>query len=294
MMRSPLDWSTRTKAFALVAVALVLWAPQGVSTEQLPIVTGHSTFFDGDTYDRCLASVAGLLRSRVMWFNDMVLAEHYGGKGTFVYITEQGAPDPTEMEFLYSEGVFFDFVDPNGAHWHVEEAFIGTAGRVTTPGLNLNDLNNPAADMGSVGAVSPEGRTYVWFVELSERPISDQFAPPYGNANYHDLYNFLVLVDTCKFNRDGGARLANASHTGSEWGHPAGEDSHEHESWNANIWIGTRPVVLPVGASEQTVGWQSQWAASGGPERSAGYAANATRDDAAATRDSAESNAPSP
>lgn len=275
MMLRPTSWSRKSKAFAAVFLVLLMWAPSGVSVEQLPVVTGHSTFFNGDVYDRCLASVAGILRSRVMWFNDMVLTETYGGKGTFVYITEDGAPDPTKQNVLLSEGVFFDFVDPNGARWHVEEAYMDYGGSTTYPGPN-NVQDWTADTIRDAGKPVEKQRYYVWFVELSERPVYDQFAPPMGDANYHTFYNFLVLVDTCKFNNNTATRRALEWHTGLEAGHPVGELDHKHESWNANVWVGTRPVVVPGGVSNQTASWQSNWAAEGGAQRDSGRFVNAT------------------
>lgn len=262
--------SRRQKAALAVALALLLWAPAGISTHDQTLVTGHSTFYNGSTYDQCLASVAGLIRSRVMWFNDQVLVETYGKKGTFVYVTEANATNPTTGEkSLYSEGVYYDFVDPNGAHWHVEEAFMvnyieqdeslkidpnrGPSGRVDTDNVE-----------GSAGLA--QDRTYVWIVELADRPVYDMFA----GDDPHSLYNFLVLVDTCKMKRTNsqpqGTEHYNVTHDTPEElstrrGHVAGETEHYHEAHEALLWFGTRPVLTPLGAT--AVGGQtydSSWA----------------------------------
>lgn len=259
--------SPRQKAGLAVAFAFLLWAPSGISQESSPIVTGHSTFYNGDTYDKCLASIAGILRSRVMWFNDMVLTERYAGKGTFVYVTEDGADDPTTKNVLYTEGVFYDFVDPNGAHWHVEEAFYVDRYDYIVGGNDpINDPNqlDPTVDDAST-------RVYVWIVELAARPIHDQFA----GADYHDLYNFLLLVDTCKMNRDHTAPY-NLTHEGpaldTERGHPSGATAHEHEVHQINIWVGTRALLTPLGASTKGLEWQAAWATSGQATNNTGTA----------------------
>lgn len=261
-----LTLSPRQKAGLAVALAIMMWVPTGISEEQVPIVTGHSVFYNGDTFDRCLASIAGILRSRVMWFNDMVLAEQYAGKGTFVYVTENGSLDPTTRKGLWTEGVFYDFVDPNGAHWHVEEAFmINRVGAGALAGDPLGETSELDPEVDDV-----ENRTYVWIVELSERPIYDEFSgndPQYE----HDLYNFLLLVDTCKMNR-AKTTPRDITHQGpdldTQRGHPAGTDVHEHEVHTIDLWVGTRQVLVPWGASTQTPTWQSQWAT--------GYAAGDT------------------
>lgn len=227
-------WSPRTKASLAVAMALLLWIPQGISTETTPVVTGHSVFYNGETYDQCLASIAGILRSRVMWFNDQVLVERYPGKGTFVFVTEEGAPDPTAQSVLISEGVRYSFKDPNGVDWVIHEAHFD-------PGVDPGQSNLQASNTRVHVNVN---KTYVWFVELSETPVLDQFP---GEQYPHNYYNFLVLVDTCKFHpytRGPLAKHNNSAILNDRYGHPNADKPHAHETWGANIWIGKRPVVV--------------------------------------------------
>ena len=250
--------SRRQKAGLAVALAVLLWAPTGVSHQ--PLVTGHSTFYQGDTFSPCLASVAGLIRHRVMWFNDQVLVETYGGAGTHIYVTENGAPDPRAEETLYTDGVFYDFVDPNGAHWHVEELYYDKSGD-TTIHENYSEL------VPEVSVTRAQKRTMVWVVEVAPRPIFDEFA---GN-DAHTYYNFLVLVDTCKMknndidNFDGIENHNNASGTlNDKYGHENGEKEHTHERYMADIWVGKRPLsVVPNGASTAGAQWQTEWASTG-------------------------------
>lgn len=252
--------SQRQKAGLAVLLALALWAPTGLSHEDQTIVTGHSTFYNGDVYDKCLGSIAGIIKSKVRWFNDAILVERYSGKGTFIFVTEAGAPDPRIRE-LRSEGVFYDFVDPNGAHWHIEESFMAE-------GINgdffVNDdpLGNdkPLAEVHTA-----TNRTYVWTVELSARPIYDDFA----GSNPHTYYNFLTLVDTCKFH----PYVPNdvESHSGAvlndDNGHANDDAAHEHQAWDVNLWVGTAPTIVPIGgASTDGAEWETEWASQEGAQ----------------------------
>lgn len=273
-------WSTRRKAAAAALIALLLAVPMGISEQSQHVVTGHSTFMNGEGFDPCLASIAGILRTQVMWFNDQILAERYGGKGTYIYVTENGSEDPRPANFayLYTEGVFYDFVDPNGVHWHVEEAFyvdeIDADSAIKNPPPKGNTQVEPAS--------LTSDRTSVWIVELSAFPIHDQFAgnPNPDDPNYHDLYNFLAIVDTCKFHRNHDTSLdpvENGNPDGSydynithdepvlqpNYGHQAGTEEHTHESFLADIWVGTRPILVPLGADTTGAQWESDWATSG-------------------------------
>lgn len=300
-------WSNRRKAAAAATLAFLLWFPTGLSEVNQPVVTGHSTFWNGKSFDPCMASIAGILQTEVRWFNDMVLARRYGGKGTFIYITESGADDPRQdlsaesgKRALFSDGVAYDFVDPNGAVWHVDELYYGNPNgepvKVTDP------LGNPKTETHPYAI---KDRTYVWVVELAAQPIYDQFAGSPSSPYYHDVYNFVSLVDTCKFHRTPDTNFNgnkhyedrpgrdldfNITHTqqpSGDWpgnndgnGHDNGMDTHDHESFIANIWIGTRPVIVPAGASADGAEYQSEWAVSGrsaeSTSRAPGTAANQT------------------
>jgi hypothetical protein len=269
--------SPKTKACLAVAMALLLWIPQGISSDTQPVVTGHSTFFNGQTYDKCLASVAGIVRSRVLWFNNQVLIERYPGKGTFVYITEHGGQDPTSARFLSSQGTAYNFADPNGARWNVQELYIDNgyhhvenadAGGVTntgdTPGPNNVGPNDMPGD--NVNVTQPYAtedvsakRQYVWVVELASQPIFDDFP----GSDAHTYYNFLDLVDTCKFNNNTATYGGLVNHTGTESGHPTGETSHSHYGWNADIYLGTAPTVVIAGDSSNPTPYETSWATDG-------------------------------
>jgi hypothetical protein len=279
-------WSKKTKAVVATALVLSLLAPLGITQQAQPVVTGHSTFYNGNGFDPCLASVAGIMRTQVLWFNDQVLAERYGGKGTYVYVTENGSGDPRSHSYLYTDGTAYDFTDPNGAAWHIDEAF-------WAPDNVPNEQNNidPSSDPSKPGGVTvSQDRYYVWIVELSAFPIHDQFAgSPYDTQNYHDVYNFLDIVDTCKFHRNAmtdwnqsamprrdGSFDFNITHDNSTdglpadeltpaHGHPYGTKAHTHESFLADIWIGGKPVLVPLGATgNDAISYTSDWS-QGGP-----------------------------
>lgn len=251
--------SRRQQAGLAVALAILLWAPSGLTHGQ-PLVTGHSTFYDGDTFSPCLGSIAGIMRHRVMWFNNQVLAETYGGAGTFIWVTEQGAPDPRKSVTLYTDGVFYDFVDPNGAHWHVEELYYDV-----TTGVSNNievDEGPPVEVRGSEVGTYAE-RTMVWVVELAARPIFDEFA----GADPHTYYNFLVLVDTCKLHSNeidsyvGVEEHETPTELSDKYGHENGEEAHSHETYQMDIWVGKRPInVVPRGVSVDGAEWTTEWA----------------------------------
>jgi hypothetical protein len=259
-------------------MALLLWVPQGISVESQPVVTGHSTFFNGDVYDQCLASVAGILRSRVLWFNDQVLVERYPGKGTFVYLTESGGIDPSDPDRrLFSDGVTYTFVDPNGAAWHVQELYLDLEHWVYVPGGSEMPSEVLAEYEDTAQNGIKKNRQYVWVVELSAAPIMDYFP----GDDPHTLYNFLVLVDTCKMNRTSASVGGTANHNDTailndRYGHPNNETAHTHETWNADIYVGQRPLVLPGGVDQQNATrYETEWAMSAqGQQNAANAGAN--------------------
>ncbi|MEA3199266.1 MAG: hypothetical protein QOE90_694 [Thermoplasmata archaeon] len=273
-MRLP-SLSPKQKAGLAVALALLLWIPQGISTDTQPVVTGHSTFYNGDTYDPCLASIAGIVRSRVMWFNDQVLVERYPGKGTFLYVTEHGAEDPRNLGYLYSDGVSYNFVDPNGAAWHVDEVYHSTS----TPQPNVQV--DPQEATGSAKNGDPRvnatveihngDKTYYWIVELAAQPIYDQFP----GSDPHSYYNFLDIVDTCKFHNStetyDGTRIHDQSTNGPSNGHDAGAATHYHNVFNADLYLGAAPTIVPGGLSTDGANYATAWATGGDAPNSASH-----------------------
>lgn len=270
-------WSNRRKATAVALAAVLLWLPSGISTTGTPLVTGHSMFYNGTGFDPCLASIVGVLRTDVRWFNDMVLVERYGGKGTYVYVTENGADDPREKQMLFSDGVSYDFTDPNGATWSVQELWWTD----TWPSVHQEPGQLPN-EYPSATTVHPDDKYYVWVVELSAQPIYDLYAPKdKNNPNYHTVYNFVALVDTCRFHRtaetnyNGNLRdpsTGEFNHTvahpnstlTSEYGHKPTDNAHTHEAFLANVYVGKKPVVVHnPNANQLQPAWEDEWAGVG-------------------------------
>lgn len=219
------------------------------------MLTGHSTFYNGESYDPCLGSIAGIMRHRVMWFNDQVLVETYGGKGTFIYVTEAQAPDPRGKQ-LRTDGVFYDFVDPNGAHWHVEEVYMPKTASITINEDPVGNTQDPLLQLD-------RDRWYVWIVELASRPIYDEFA----GDDPHTYYNFLTLVDTCKMHRNENTTDGIEDHDlasgklNDRNGHPNDSFEHTHERWMVDIWVGKRPTIAPgTDPTAQSAQWETEWA----------------------------------
>lgn len=244
----------RVAAVALAAITvLAVFVPSGISTSRTTVVTGHSTFFNGEEHDPCLASIVGIMRYKVMWFNDMVLVERYNGDGSYLYVTENGTDDP-RSEFLIGSGIFYDFVDPNGVEWHVDEAYWEEKVEVRPyVGVEPEDPTSLEVDHS-------EGthRYYTWIVAV-DKPHRDNFA----GDDPHDFYNFVTLVNTCKFNarNRGLTYLGNESHTnqtmpggiGPRNGHEKNTTAHDHESYKVALWVGGPPKIAPVGT--ETPNW---------------------------------------
>lgn len=271
------QWSNRRKAALVAATALLLWLPSGISVNSGPLVTGHSTFYNGTGFDPCLASIVGVMRTDVRWFNDMVLVERYGGKGTYVYVTENGADDPREKQYLFTDGVSYDFTDPNGATWHVEELYWVNDGHAYQD-VNA-DPGNPN-ELPSAGAFHEDSKVYVWVVELSAQPVYDLYAPKDKNhPYYHTVYNFVALIDTCRFHRteetnyngatyDKGKLNFTIEHNNStlndQWGHKPTDGGHTHEAFLANLYVGKKPVVVHnPNVNQLQPGWEDTWSGVG-------------------------------
>ena len=274
--------SRRQKAALTASLAVLLLVPSGISTNASPLVTGHSTFYNGSGFDPCLASIVGVLRTDVRWFNDMVLVERYGGKGTYVYISENGSKDPRDERFLYSDGTTYDFKDPTGAMWSVQDLWYHRsehAPYVETGEVDGSDPNDPPA----ATVYHPEDKVYVWVVELSAQPIYDLYAPKdKSNPNYHTVYNFVALVDTCRFHRNpqdpsnnhNGAKYNgpnldyNVTHgndtLNDQYGHKPEDGVHTHEAFLANIYVGKKPVVVDnPNVNRLEPSWEDTWAGVG-------------------------------
>ena len=98
----------------------------------------------------------------------------------------------------------------------------------------------------------------------------------------HDIYNFLVLVDTCKMNEKGALDTRSNDPTPADrsdhlddsgtlhhdtsceclnasYGHPNDATAHTHRVFLADLYVGTQTMVICGGVSTRTVQYQSEW-----------------------------------
>lgn len=224
--------SIKLVAAALSALAV---APIAASQGEVRVVTGHSVFRSMDGMDPCLAAIVGIVRLRVMWFSDIVLFERVAEDGSgFLYAIESGAPDPRSATLIPS-GTTYDFRDPNGADWNVTEYRLDTQTLVTDnppPGMPLHL------------------RTFfVWVVEIGPTLGG-------GSGALGMQYNFVTIVDACKFNNafdqpvqhtgSGGNATSSLQNDTTESQHLPGDPDHEHNAFRVDLYVGHEPTVRPL------------------------------------------------
>ncbi|HVL47503.1 MAG TPA: hypothetical protein VM889_03005 [Candidatus Thermoplasmatota archaeon] len=242
----------QTKIVAVLLSALLLSVPAGISTDGGSIATGHTTYFDLSGFDPCLAGVTGIARMRIMWFNDQVLLDttHFG-PNRFVYIAESGAPDP-RAHTLNKTGVVYTYKDPVHEHvWTTTEYqyFLTTepdvdldTGGTTVRGPSYTDGKLDAGEYGAgFNASAFVGPFYVYATEIRQDPLTND--PSVPNPDGSRAYNFVTLVDTCRFHaKPAGKVVHDASATDENaYNHPVGTSDHEHETFLVDIWVGEKP-----------------------------------------------------
>lgn len=236
-----LAWIPRKLRYLLTVLMLLSMAvPTGISHDT--VITGHTVFKNAAGYDKCLASIVGLARSQVLWFNDQTLVET-DPKGQYVYAVRGGAPAPPMggLEYgpgyneIYGNGVVYEFIDPNGHRWIVLEGYFYT---VLPSAANAvrNDRDGLRVDQNA-GADTE----HVWVVQI--QPTHRDNNP---GADLHEFYNFVTIVDTCKF-RHGTTPEGKENHTANDPHHPAGELAHSHDVYEVDLYIGKEPRYLPIG-----------------------------------------------
>jgi hypothetical protein len=238
--------------------------------------------FGGNGTSPCLAQVAGLVESQVLWFNGVPFFERRDFTGdTHLYVTEKGSPDPTnhlspealaglsdaqlrnmseahweKMPFLVRSGTWYNFTDANGVEWNVTEAFfdVGVDSRSETGDPEAFVDGDPEVNVrgdgdGRVGTK----RYFVWIVQLDEVRDDQNMGVP---ADIGDMgeYNFATRVNTSKFTADTreasgtyashGAN-ATADRPEAEPGcHP--DHNHTHRQYQADVWLGQDPDLVPL------------------------------------------------
>ncbi|HVL87746.1 MAG TPA: hypothetical protein VM681_07075 [Candidatus Thermoplasmatota archaeon] len=235
----------RLAAFALAA--LVLSSALPFARGETVAVTGHSVYADMDGFDPCLAAIVGLVRARVMWFNDMVLFSRPAADGSaYVYAVEQGAPDPRER--LLYENDRYEFTDPNGVSWKVVEyQYVYNTNGTTQHNVPVP----PPAQSPAANHTQNVNAWFTWVVSVG--PTTQDAFPGLSN---HEEYNFVLLVDTCKFK---GAFVQDVSHTrdgSGGWdsdlpddettgGHKESDEDHTHQAFGVDLYVGRAPNAAP-------------------------------------------------
>jgi hypothetical protein len=250
-----LDWIPRKIRYALVGAAILgLFAPLGLSSTS--VVVGHTVFVDATGSDPCLASIVGLARSTVLWFNDMPLVST-DPQGQWVYVTRAGAESPFNPDGglpqkaegagstvpIYGDGVIYEFVDPNGFRWEVLEGYYPTTLKsgvnpdVTgISGGNVSSVTNPPENVVANGAYN---REFVWMVQ-----IQGTHHDAYPGPDAHSFYNFVSVVDTCKLQEKPDGQM---NFSADDPYHPPGTPAHSHDMYDVDLYIGKEPTFIPVG-----------------------------------------------
>lgn len=237
-------FAKRIAAFSLAALFLCSTFAAS-TTETQSITTGHTTWAYLNGYDPCKAAIAGIASSRVLWFNDAVLVDNFNFGNAWIYVSENGAPDPRGRELAYVRSWNFD--DPNGIVWNVTEyQYYGDADDdpvgVNTDGTDAQAEREGLPPNMQTDAWARERTTaqawYTWAVRILEAPAQN-LAVDIDDSSTLGLYNFVVLVDTCKFVRD---RDGVADHTAGTHDDQFGATSdHEHETFLADVYLGGEP-----------------------------------------------------
>lgn len=200
------------KTLAMVALLL---GPTGVvmgaqMSETTQSVESHTTFVEiligQDDKDRELGygAVAGIvhcppsnqLDNAVLWFNDQVLFRH-GKSGpstnncepmnniTHVWLTEEDAPDPRENPSLQHTNVTFEFTDPNGMTWTVNEYkyHVLFAEREESTLASVNDVTVESHADAELRKVP----FYTWVVEIQPETFDPTIQEPYNFVNVVDF-----------------------------------------------------------------------------------------------------------
>jgi hypothetical protein len=243
-----------TGKLAVIGIVAITALPTAWSVQQQPIVAGHTTYAAMDGLDPCIAGIVGIVRLRVMWFNDQVLFERPATDGgSHVYAVQSGAPDPRDA-LLTPTGTEYPFTDPNGMDWTVREYayHAGPAGGVDAGNYSVNPTSGQPVKVEeepSYQANTDTASYHAWVVETG--PSIQDFAAT-GRS-----YNFVNLVDTCKFTvpKDGSAHHQNngGGNWSSDWGndtteaqHLASDPSHSHDRFRVDLYVGKVPKVEAV------------------------------------------------
>lgn len=250
-------------AMALCFAALGTVRAQNQLAEDI-VTTGHTTWSELSTeYDNCMAGITGALMQRVTWFNGMTLFSRTASGGEewiyamelFTDANDDGYDDKTGIELfdpraetLYETGRAYEFPDENepDVRWSVVEYYALKAS-IDLPDHVPGPLPNPNQPIQS--------QVYVWAVQVGDHAITD--------FTIGRDYNFVSLVDTCKFKIDsietvqhkngedcGGQNqdLPSCQHNPDDILEGEEGEMHPHGTFAVGLWVGGEPSSIPLGA----------------------------------------------
>lgn len=228
-----------------LAAALVL-VPATAIAEPIgttPIVEGHTIFVNLAPEGSDLAAIAGSVECQVLWFDDQILFQvpvgesGLCGDANFVYAYPGTAPDPRGNPTLKPTGMVWDFVDPNGAPWHVAEYTYKQLEVTVNQYLGLPDFLVENVTVGQMDY-------YAWVVEAG---------PSIRDPTVNQDYNFVLLVDTSKIlltqedgvEHDGtpGGVADGNSHDATDLTKPQFPWPHQHDKSWVTISLGDTPPM---------------------------------------------------
>lgn len=241
----------RRDVLAVIGIIALLMLPTAYTFSDRAVVTGHTTYANMDDLDPCIAGIVGIVRLRVMWFNDQVLFERSAQDGSsWVYAVQGDAPDPREA-VLTPTGQEFPMTDPNGVEWVVREYAYRAAAIA-----NVNAGEYEVEPTGSQPVEVEEEPSYqtntdtaqyhTWVVQTG--PTVEDYAAT-GRP-----YNFVNLVDTCKFTTDAAGSPVQHTTSGGNWSSTWGNDTtaqahyptdptHGHDRFSVDLYVGQAPKV---------------------------------------------------
>ncbi|MHB8604810.1 MAG: hypothetical protein ACYDCK_06095 [Thermoplasmatota archaeon] len=231
---SALSWK-RVVTFGVIALTLSTVVFSGVSDGTTIVVTGEQVYYNGDHYDPCLASIIGLVKLRVVWFNELTLTERYNGNGTFLYVVEHNASDPRTQQ-MHSSGVVNTFIDPNGHTWEVDEWYWDQSASIAGTGFTQTGSIQVAGQYVQVHAQTT--RYYAWTVA-----IQNAYRDGFAGSDAHRFYNFVTVVDTCKMHNNTVTTIQPGWNDQGNGGDPNAVGPQIHGLFNVDLYVGSAPLL---------------------------------------------------
>lgn len=238
-----------SKLIAII-VAGVVGLPMAAAAstiEDQNVVTGHTVYADMSGFDPNIALIAGLVESKVVWFNGVTVFNSLGDG--YVYATEAGQCSPLKGQDFVFQDYDLSFRDPNNfahivAHYTYKCAGLGNFGTDTVADtlLGLNETK------------------HVWITLTHQKQVDAPVAPNAGSSGGR-LYNFATGVDTSFFGERGttehdgmGGATPDSVNNGDSYcpteedhvcngGEKKGEDTlHDHNTGSVDLYFSKEDV----------------------------------------------------